>query len=546
VYKFNPISDDVEVVKKNLCVSVNSGQMYEHIVGRPNFSFDFNIYFWFCRQRNKKIGSIAPIKLFLHLNYNSYAHHFTHFSIKSIAESPSPIGTIGACAARSPTESNGGSSILPMEILIVLVLIILHGLLVLGEIALLTAKRSRLEGAKMKGSRNASIALGLLDNIDQYLSAMQIGITLISIVEGAYAGVAIGHQLEPMVALIPTFQPYAEQISLTIVVTLITYLSLIVGELAPKYIAIQYAETLAITCAPIMSFITKLTGPVSTFLSWSTKMFMRLLFIKPNDQASISEDEIKLMVKMANQQGVLHQKESEFIQNILRFADRDAYTIMTHRNTVEWLDLNAPEAENDRIIYESGYTKFLVCEDSIENILGVVKLRDYIDKKTKKGFNLREIVTQPLYIPETMNALKILERFRKDRNYFAVVVDEYGSTQGIITLHDLTENIFGTLPDLDDAAEPDIVTREDGSLLVDGMIPIDELRETVSLKEFDFEDADYSTLAGFILYKLSEIPEAGDVLDTEGYRFEIIDMDKSKIDKVLISKHPTKDTGDLD
>ena len=155
-------------------------------------------------------------------------------------------------------------------------------------------------------------------------------------------------------------------------------------------------------------------------------------------------------------------------------------------------------------------------------------------------------MTQPLYIPETMNALKILERFRKDRNYFAVVVDEYGSTQGIITLHDLTENIFGTLPDLDDAAEPDIVTREDGSLLVDGMMPIDELRETVSLKEFDFEDADYSTLAGFILYKLSEIPEAGDVLDTEGYRFEIIDMDKSKIDKVLISKHPTKDTGDLD
>lgn len=427
-----------------------------------------------------------------------------------------------------------------MEIFIVLILIILHGLLVLGEIALLTAKRSRLEGEKMKGSRNAAIAVGLLDNIDQYLSAMQIGITLISIVEGAYAGVAIGHQLEPLIGLVPAFQPYAEQISLTIVVTLITYLSLIVGELAPKYIAIQYAEALAIACAPVMSFITKLTGPISKFLSWSTKMFMRLLFIKPNDQASISEDEIKLMVKMANQQGVLHQKESEFIQNILRFADRDAYTIMTHRNTVEWIDINAPESENDRIIQESGFTKFLVCDDTIENIIGVVKLRDYVDKKNKKGFNLREIVTQPLYIPETMNALKILERFRKERNYFAVVVDEYGSTQGIITLHDLTENIFGTLPDLDDAVDPDIVTREDGSMLVDGMIPIDELRETISLKEFDFEDADYSTLAGFILYKLSEIPKVGDVLNTEGYRFEIMDMDKSKIDKVLISKQPEK------
>ncbi|MBL7825662.1 MAG: HlyC/CorC family transporter [Saprospiraceae bacterium] len=430
-----------------------------------------------------------------------------------------------------------------MEILIVLVLIVLHGFLVLGEIALLTSKRSRLEGEKMKGNRNAAIAVALLDDIDQYLSAMQIGITLISIIEGAYAGVAISHQLTPVIELFPSLAPYAEQISLATVVTIITYLSLIVGELAPKYIAIQYAESLAIACAPVMHIITRITGPISSFLSWSTKLFMRMLFIKPNDQQSISEDEIKLMVKMANQQGVLEQKESEFIQNILRFADRDAYTIMTHRNSVEWLDINASDEENERILLESGYTKFLVCDDTIENILGVVKLRDYIDKKSKKDFTLRAILTQPLFVPETMNALKILERFRKERNYFAVVVDEYGSTQGIITLHDLTENIFGALPDLDDITDPDIVTREDGSLLVDGTIPIDELRETISLKEFDFEDADYSTLAGFILYKLSEIPTVGDILETEGYRFEIMDMDKSKIDKVLISKLPDNDAG---
>lgn len=431
-----------------------------------------------------------------------------------------------------------------MEIIIVLVLIVLHGFLVLGEIALLTAKRSRLEGEKLKGNRNASIALGLLDNIDQYLSAMQIGITLISVVEGAYAGVAIAHELAPVITLIPSLAQYSEQIAISVVVTIITYLSLIIGELAPKYIGIQYAEVLAITCAPIMSFVTRLTGPISRFLSWSTKLFMRLLFIKPNDQQSISEDEIKLMVKMANQQGVLEQKESEFITNILRFADRDAYTIMTHRNSVEWLDINAPVEENDRVIRDSGYTKFLVCDDTIENILGVVKLRDYIDNRDKPDFNLRAIVSQPVFIPETMNALKILERFRKERNYFAVVVDEYGSTQGIITLHDLTENIFGTLPDVDDNSEPDIITREDGSYLVDGTIPIDELRETVSLKEFDFEDADYSTLAGFILYKLSEIPKVGDTMQTEGYRFEIMDMDKSKIDKVLITKLPEENNQD--
>jgi len=425
-----------------------------------------------------------------------------------------------------------------MEIAIVVVLIILHGFLVLGEIALLTSKRSRLEAEKLKGNRNAAIAVTLLDNIDRYLSAMQIGITLISIVEGAYAGVAIGHKLEPFVAQFPSAAPYAEQISISIVITLITYFSLIVGELAPKYIAIQYAESLAIACAPAMNFITKLTGPISTFLSWSTKMFMRMLFIKPNDQQSISEDEIKLMVKMANQQGVLEPKESEFITNILRFADRDAYTIMTHRNDVEWIDIQESMEENDRVIRESGYTKFLLCDDDIENIIGVVKLRDYIGNQDKPDFDLRKITTQPLYIPESMNALKILESFRKERNYFAVVVDEYGSTQGIITLHDLTENIFGTLPDLDDTEEQDIVTREDGSLLVDGMIPIDELRETLSLKSFDYEDADYSTLAGFILYKLSEIPKVGDILTTEGYRFEIVDMDKSKIDRVLVSKMP--------
>jgi putative hemolysin len=423
-----------------------------------------------------------------------------------------------------------------MEIIIVVVLIVLHGFLVLGEIALLTAKRSRLESEKMKGNVNAAIALRLLDNIDQYLSAMQIGITLISIVEGAYAGVAIGHQLEPVVALVPALQPFAEQISISVVVTLITYFSLIIGELAPKYVAIQYAEPLAIACAPVMSFIMRITGPISTFLSWSTKLFMRMLFIKPNDAQSISEDEIKLMVKMANQQGVLEEKESEFIQNILRFADRDAYTVMTHRNNVEWIDINASMEENDRIVMESGYTKFLVCDDTIENILGVIKLRDYIDRRNKPGFNLRDMVSQPLFVPESMNAIKILESFRKERNYFAVVVDEYGSTQGIITLHDLTENIFGALPDIGDTAEPDIVTREDGSMLVDGMIPIDELRETISLKEFDFEDADYTTLAGFILYKMSEIPKAGDYFDTEGYRFEIIDMDKSKIDKVMVHR----------
>jgi putative hemolysin len=424
-----------------------------------------------------------------------------------------------------------------MEILIILLLIVLHGLLVLGEMALITAKRAKLEAEKIKGNANAKIAIALLDDMDNYLSAMQIGITLFSIIEGAYGGVAIEHKLTPIVQSMTGWnEQFASTISVSIVVTLITYLSLVIGELAPKYIGIQYADSLALACAPVMLLITKITGPISAFLSWSTKMFMRLLFIKPNDSASISEEEIKHMVEMANVQGVLEEKESEFIKNILRFADRDAYTIMTHRNDVEWLDINASREENDRIIYDSGYTKFLVCDDSIENILGVIKLRDYVDHRNEAEFDLKTIITQPVFVPETMNGLKILERFRNERNYFAVVVDEYGSTQGIITLHDLTENIFGALPDIDDTEDPDIVTRADGSLLVDGGIPIDELRDTVNLKEFDLEDADYATFAGYILYKLGRIPAVGEHFEAEGYTIEIIDMDKSKIDKVLITK----------
>ena len=426
-----------------------------------------------------------------------------------------------------------------MEIAIILVLIVLHGFLVLGEIALITAKRTKLESEKAKGNRNAAIAVNLLDNIDNYLSAMQIGITLISIIEGAYGGVKIGEQLSPLVAHIPALAPYADQISISLVITIITYLSLVVGELAPKYIAIQHAEALALTFSPVMDMITRFTGPISSFLSWSTKLFMRMLFIQPSTEQHISEEEIKLMVKMANQQGVLEPKESEFIQNILRFADRDAYTIMTHRNDLEWINVQAPADETDRTIRESGFTKFLVCDGDVESILGVLKLRDYIDNWKKQGFQLQNIITPPLYVPETMNALKILERFRKERNYFAIVVDEYGSIQGIITLHDLTENIFGALPDIDDIESPAIITREDGSLLVEGGIPIDELRETVNLKEFDLEDADYATLAGYILYKFGEIPRAGDYFESEAYRFEVVDMDKSKIDKVLVSRVPT-------
>lgn len=424
-----------------------------------------------------------------------------------------------------------------MDIVLLPVLLFLHAFLVLGEVALVSARRTRLESEQSNGNTAATLVLRLQDNIDNLLASLQIGIVFISLGEGAWAVINIAPKLFSWFSLQPALVNWAPTLSVLGALFSVGLLVLVVAVLAPRFIGSRHAENIAMACAPAMMLLAKLFSPLSGILNWTAKNFLRLLFIKPSEGQNISEEEIKLMVKKANQQGVIEAKESEYIQNVFRFADRDAYAVMTHRNDVEWLDINAPLAENDHIVYESGYTKFLVCDESVENILGVVKLRDYISQRNKPGFNIRNILSQPLYVLETMNALKILERFRKERNYFAVVVDEYGSTQGILTLHDLTENIFGTLPDHgDEDEEPAITTREDGSLLVDGLIPIDELRDTVDLHEFDAEEAEFTTLAGYILFKRAEIPEVGDHFEAEGYRFEIVDMDKSKIDKVLISK----------
>jgi len=426
-----------------------------------------------------------------------------------------------------------------MDIAILILLFALHGFLVLGETALIAAKRTSLESERAKGNSGAGTALALLTQSEGFLLTIRVGISLLTLIEGAFAGVKFGGYFAPMLAGIPVFEPQAGALSMTLTLVLAAAFAIAVCELAPKHIAVRHAETLAIALAPVLNIIAWVIRPFSFSLNLLTRLSLRLFLIKPREEQHISEEEIKQMVRKANQQGVLEKKESEFIQNILRFADRDAYSVMTHRNDLVWLDIHAPADETERIVRESGYTKFLVCDGSIENILGVLRLRDYIDNRDKQGVDLKNILTPPLYVPETMNALKILERFRKERNYFAIVVDEYGSIQGIITLHVLTENIFGALPDMDDIEYTAIVTREDGSLLVEGGILIDELRETVHIAEFDSDEADYATLAGFILHKMSEMPRVGDHFDTEGYCFEIVDMDKSKIDKVLIFKHVT-------
>lgn len=413
---------------------------------------------------------------------------------------------------------------------------ILNGVFAMCEMSLVSAKKARLIERASKGDKNAHIALQLLEKPDKFLSAIQVGITLIGIVAGAYGGQAFKAPLEQYFNEIPFLAPYSNSLAMVIIISTITYFSIVIGELLPKKIALLYAEKIAIALSPILQVFTKITHPLVWFLSTSTNLLSKLFFIKDVDNDVVSEDELKMMVKMANEDGTIDNKESELIHNIFRFADRKAYSIMTPRNEVVWLDVSESKEEIHNDIIESGLTKFPVCDDTLDNVLGVVNLKDYLMGRNKPGFDLQQILQPPVLIPETLTSLKILESFRKEKRYFGIVINEHGSVEGIITLHDLTENIFGNLPDLEEEEEIMIFQRDDGSFLIDGSYQIDELREQIYISEFFQEDLDYTTIAGFVIEKLSKMPEVGDQFIDGNYRFEILDLDKSKIDKVLVSK----------
>jgi putative hemolysin len=423
-----------------------------------------------------------------------------------------------------------------MELVIVFTVVFLSAIFSLMEAAINTSRQSRVEAMESKGGTPLALPLIILQNSGKYLSSLQMGITLCSVILGVYCGLVLGPIVEPFFKQSELLSPFSWSLSLGLITFGVTTLIITLGELIPKAIAYRNSERWLIRLAPLMAAVAFAMRPFSTVYDGLTQLILRLFGkSKPSDKA-ISEDELIHMIDQANQQGVIEHQENEFIQNIMRFADRDAYTIMTPRNELVWVDINAPAHEISAMVKESGYTKFLVCDRNLENILGVLRLRDFIENERKARFEIRSLLDKPVYVPESTDALKVLELFKRRRNYFAVVVDEFGSTQGVITLHDLTENIFGDLPDLEDAIEQEVVVRDDGSLLVDGQIPVDELRNQVDIDEFSSDTLDYSTLAGFILSKIDDIPVPGQRIHSDGYVFEIVDMDRSKIDKVLISR----------
>jgi putative hemolysin len=427
------------------------------------------------------------------------------------------------------------------EMLVIFLLLLLNGIFAMSEIAVVSARKTRLQQWAREGNSKAQAALELANAPNQFLSTIQVGITLVGIFAGAYGGATLSEALASALEKVPLLAPYSRAVSLALVVIGITYLSLIVGELVPKRLALNSPERLASSLAGPMRALSRLASPVVHLLSVSTELVLRLLRIQPSEEPPITEEEIRALIKQATQAGMFEEAEQEMVERVFRLGDRRVSAVMTPRTEIVWLDVNAEPAEIRQQITESVHSRFLVADGSLDHVLGVVQAKDLLAHAlSDHSFHLTTALQQPLYVPESMRALRVLELFKQSPTHIALVVDEYGSIEGLVTPNDILEAIVGDLPVAGELIEPLAVQREDGSWLLDGMLSIDELKELLQLGPLPGEDQGvYQTLAGFVMMQLGRIPAVADHFEWEGRRFEVMDMDGNRIDKVLATPTPT-------
>lgn len=422
------------------------------------------------------------------------------------------------------------------EILFILVLICANGVFSGSEIAVVSARKIRLEQLAREGSRGAHLALRLANAPSDFLSTVQIGITLIGILSGALGGATLAERLGVLLDLVPLFRPYRDLLSLVLVVTVITYLSLVVGELLPKRIALNSPEAIACAIAPPMRGLSRLTAPVVHVLGVSTDGLLHLLGIRASQDPPVTEEEIKALIRQGTQAGLFEEAEHEMVRRVFRLGDRPIRALMTPRKDIDWLDINAPIDETRRQIMDSPYSRFPVCEGELDDCRGIVRVRSLLSTYLAgQPLDLSTLLQAPLYVAETTRALRILEIFRESGTHIALVTNEYGGIEGLVTLNDLMEAIVGELPSAESAEEPMVIQREDGSWLLDGLLPIDNFKDLFGKETLPEEESGtYHTLAGFIITFLDRIPMSGDGFQWENLRIEVVDMDGTRVDKVLV------------
>lgn len=421
-----------------------------------------------------------------------------------------------------------------VEILIVLALILINGLFAMSELALVSSRPAELRRRAEKGSRGAKVALEMIQDPSHLLSTVQIGITLVGIVAGAYSGATLGaHVAEMLAEAVPALTEWSHEIAMTVVVGLITYLSLVVGELVPKRLAMHHAEAIAVRVAPFMRRLAVAGGPAVSLLRVSTNALLRLLGQKPDDTKQVTEDELRAVIAEGALAGVIEPAEKEMLDRVMRLADRPVGSIMTPRPDVVWLDADEPVESWRARMAAAPHSRFPVARGSLDEMIGVLDTRRVLDKLLGgEPFDPMAAVVPAPVVHEGIRAPRILELFKQTGAPMLVVLDEYGGFEGIVTMTDFLEAVAGELPGAGGDEEPAAVRREDGSWLLDGMIAVEEAESVLGLSGMG-EEGDYHTLAGFVLSQLAHLPQIGERFHWHGWRFEVVDMDGRRIDRVL-------------
>ena len=423
------------------------------------------------------------------------------------------------------------------KILFILLLIIANGIFAMSEIAIVSARKIRLEQMSARGDHRAKAALELANNPNQILSTVQIGITLIGIFAGAFSGATLAEKLALVLQRFPLFAEQSDAIALVIVVMILTYLSLVLGELVPKRLALSNPEGIATYVAIPLRWLATLVAPVVHLLGLSTDFVLRLLG-RANVQTEqlVTEDEIKIMLKQGTEAGMFEVAEQDMVERVLKLGDRRVSALMTPRPEIVWLDLEDSSEINRHKIINSNHTRFPVCQGSLDDVLGFVLVTNLLAAcLSGEPFELTSSLGQPLFVPESTLGLKVLELFKQTGTHVALIVDEYGVIQGLVTLNDILEAIIGDIPRVDQPEIPQAVRREDGSWLLDGTLPIEEFRNLFGIQELPGEQrGNYHTLGGFVITHLGRIPAAADHFEWQGLRFEVMDMDGNRVDKVLV------------
>jgi len=448
-----------------------------------------------------------------------------------------------------------------IEGLLILVLIVANGIFSGSEIAVVSARKVRLEQQAARGNRKARAALKLAEAPNDFLSTVQIGITLIGILSGAVGGATIAQRLEPLLASVPWIGRSAQGVSVALVVGVITYLSLVIGELLPKRIALNDPEGIACAVAGPMRALTRFSAPLVHLLGSSTETLLRLLGIRDSGEPDLTEDEIKALIRQGAEAGVFEEAEHSMVQRVFRLGDRPIRAFMTPRTEIGWLDGEASPREQLDTVIDSNHSRLPVGRGSLDACEGVLRTSHFLvaERKARShaesgltpgdgspssvaAVQLAPLLQPPLYVAETTRALAVIEMFRQSGSHIALVTDEFGGIEGLVTVTDLMEAIVGDLPSAEDNEDPAVVQREDGSWLIDGLLQVEAFKELVARSTLRGEGSgDFHTVGGFAMHHLGHIPRSGDRFESDGLRFEILDMDGNRVDKLLVAVLPTND-----